>query len=370
MRKLVTVRKVDAINPIPDADKIEVATVGGWKVVINKGALNVGDLAAFFEIDSFLPNWPEFQFLGKPTTFNGQEGFRLRTVKLRKQISQGLLLPLSDFAQFDNIKFEEGQDITDYLEVVKWERPAARQPNNQQAKGTFPYFIQKTDEERVQNIPMSELEKYKSDWFVETVKLDGSSMTVFVHSKEEVLEVKDGFELTQQFPYTGVCSRNQELKEIEGNSFWDTAKKYGITERLITFFNKHERCIAIQGELYGEGIQNNPWKISGKKFAVFNIWSIDDQRYLSPSEVVDIIEELNLYKVEAEPLQHVPVVREGILGEMFELTHEAILARADEIYDMIAGRPTEGFVYKLDSRTVPYYSFKAISNKYLLKNGD
>lgn len=362
MRKLASVRRVDDVQPIEGADKIEVATLGGWKVVVLKDQFKAGDLGAFFEIDSFLPRWPEFEFLKDVKVFNDKEGFRLRTIKLRKQISQGLLLPLSDFAQFDGIGFNEGDDLTSHLEVVLWEPPVKGQPNGER-KGTFPHFIRKTDEERVQNIPLRVLQGYKDDWFVETVKLDGSSMTVYIKSDEEYNDEGNKEVLIK----TGVCSRNQEIVESEGNRFWEGARKYALVERLKIFFEKHKRAIAIQGELYGEAIQNNPWKLSGRQFSVFNIWSIDDQKYFTPTEMRDIIAELNLYEVQGEPLQTVPILREGILGEFFELTYDAILGRADEIYDMVPDRKTEGFVYKSDSKLLDEaFSFKAISNKYLL----
>lgn len=360
-RKLASVRKVDSLTPIEEADKIELATVGGWQVVVQKGQHNVGDLAIFFEIDSFVPNWPEFQFLGKPTTFNGEEGYRLRTIRLRKKLSQGLLLPLSDFAIFDDVKFEEGFDLTENLSVKKWEKPLPASLSGM-VRGNFPSFIPKTDEERVQNIPLSELNKYKDDWFYETVKLDGSSMTVYIAS-----DVEPGYPVAQ----TGVCSRNLDLKQTDGNSFWEAEKKYGITERLQIFYIKHSRSIAIQGELYGEGIQNNPWKISGRHFAIYNIWSIDDQKYLTPTQMIDIIEELNLYPVEAEKLKIVPINRAGILGEMFaEFNHKSILENVDSFYDANPSKPLEGFVYKNDSAYIDKFSFKVISNKYLEKLGE
>ena len=97
MRKMARIVKIDAINPIPDADAIEVATVGGWKVVVKKGEYSVGQLAIYCEIDSFIPTTIA-SFLTKPghtpKVYEGVEGERLRTVKLRRQLSQGLLLPL------------------------------------------------------------------------------------------------------------------------------------------------------------------------------------------------------------------------------------------------------------------------------------
>ena len=361
-RKLASVRKVDKVLPIEGADLIEKASIGGWTVVVKKGDFNEGDLAVYFEIDSFLPNTPEFSFLKDLRTFNGKEGYRLRTVKLRGTVSQGLLLPLKDFAVLDGIKVEEGNDLTSLLEIVKWEKPVPVQLAGK-VKGNFPHFIRKTDEERVQNIPLSELEQYKNDWFIETIKIDGSSMTVYVISEDDVdIDNTPIIKIT-----TGVCSRNLDLKETDGNSFWEANKKYNITEKLKLYFAKHERAIALQGELYGEGIQNNRWNLIGRNFTVFNIWSISEQKYLSPSQCIEILDELNSYGIEGEKLQYVPIVRQGILSEMIEISYDAFLNRADSFYDTKDGKINEGFVYKRDSRIEPAFSFKAISNEYLLK---
>lgn len=356
MRQLATIKKVDNITPIEGADRIETATIGGWKVVVNKGIFKPGDLGIYFEIDSFLPDEPEYSFLKDKKSFQGKEGYRLRTVKLRKQISQGLFLPISDFAIFDGITLIEGQDVSDTLNIVKYEKPLPAQLQGK-AKGNFPSFIPKTDEERVQNISMDELRKYKDDWFVETLKIDGSSMTVYLKG--------NGDDVT-----TGVCSRNLDLIETEGNIYWELTKQYAILERLKTLYSKYGRSYAIQGEAYGEGIQSNRWKVNGRKFAIYNIFQIDDQKYLPVQDVLDIITELNTYNIDAIPLEYVPITRQAHLGDLLELsTHDNILFYADVKHDAHPV-PLEGFVYKNDSKTIDKYSFKVISNQYLLKLGE
>ena len=225
-RVMARVVRVDAINPIEGADKIELAQIGGWKVVVKKDEFQVGQLAVYCEIDSWIPH-SVAPFLTKegqfPKVYNNVEGQRLRTVKLRGQISQGLLLPvMAAVVAFDGSKFDEGQelsefvyegqDVTEILGIQKWEPPAEFRAAN--AKGSFPHFIPKTDCERVQNLSQ-QVQQWAEDEvvFQKSEKLDGSSMTLFY---------KDG--------EVGCCSRNLELKDDGTSTFWETASR-GATGR-------------------------------------------------------------------------------------------------------------------------------------------
>lgn len=153
MRKLATIRRISELNPIPKADAIEVATVDGWKAVVKKGDFKVGDLAIYLEVDSWVP-YELAPFLSKdkePKEYNGVKGERLRTIKLRGQLSQGLLLPIDvaydeDPPDYDHV-FLEGDDVTELLGIQKWERPVPAQLAGLM-KGSFPSFIPKTDQER------------------------------------------------------------------------------------------------------------------------------------------------------------------------------------------------------------------------------
>lgn len=160
-RKLATVRRVADIRPIEGADMIHVVTVDGWKVVAQKAmGYQIGDLVVYFEIDSFIPH-ELAPFLTKeaayPKEFNGVKGERLRTLTLRGQVSQGLLMPLEVAAaaaaakfpdQKIDISFEEGDDLTEILSIQKWEAPISPQMQGQ-VRGTFPtQYAPKTDQER------------------------------------------------------------------------------------------------------------------------------------------------------------------------------------------------------------------------------
>jgi hypothetical protein len=149
-RKMATIRSIDGIKPIPDADRICAYQIGGWWIVDAIGAYNLCDLVVYCEIDSWIPTTiAPFLSKGKePRMFEGISGERLRTVKLRKQISQGLILPLSVFSDADACQFfEVGQDVSEMLGIIKYEAPISAQLRGM-VKGNFPSFIPKTDEER------------------------------------------------------------------------------------------------------------------------------------------------------------------------------------------------------------------------------
>lgn len=349
-RVMARVVRVDAINPIEGADKIELAQIGGWKVVVKKGEFQVDRLAVYCEIDSFIPHTIA-PFLTKPGQFpkvyNNVEGQRLRTVKLRGQISQGLLLPaMVAVVAFDGSKFDEGQelseffyegqDVTELLGIQKWEPPAEFRAAN--AKGSFPHFIPKTDQERIQNLSRS-LEKWIAEghrWQV-TEKVDGSSMTVFY---------KDG--------EVGCCSRNLELKDDGTSTFWETAKAEKLVEKLIS----HGKNIALQGELIGGNIQGNAYKVPGFQFHLYDIFDIDKQEYWHPDAVL-------VFALENE-IRHVPEVH-GYFDMGEKTSDMEILLTFAEGKSLIGAKPErEGLVFK--SLTEPGTSFKVISNKWLLKN--
>lgn len=337
-RKLASIRKITDISPIEDADKIELVTVGGWKVVAAKDVGHkVGDLVVYCEIDSFLPIKEEFEFLRKSSYKkmpDGTEGFRLKTIKLRGQVSQGLILPIKElpimqFATASNLS--EGMDVTEMLGIVKYEPPIPAELAGK-VKGGFPSFIPKTDEERVQNLS-KEYEQYKSlglNFYV-TEKLDGSSATFYY---------KDGV--------FGVCSRNLELLETEGNTFWKVARELDLENKMRDFGVN----ISLQGELIGEGIQGNPYKIKGQTVRFFNLFDIDLQVYHSLAHLGRALGIMGL--------KMVPIV-----DEFFKLpnTVEELLKYAEDKSVLNSNFDREGVVIRSNDRTI---SFKVISNKFLL----
>jgi RNA ligase (TIGR02306 family) len=341
-RKLATIRKIDALTPIEGADAIECATVGGWKVVAQKGLYKEGDLAVYFEIDSWIPfELAPFLCKGKePREFEGIKGERLRTIKLRGQISQGLLMPLDEACKNIDSELFEGLDVSFPLNIIKWEKPMNAQLAGV-CKGNFPTLIPKTDQERCQNMVKEIVSANEAGMkFEVTEKLEGSSMTVY--------QIKGEF---------GVCSRNMDLKETEGNSFWATARKDGIQEKMAAVDEFWD--FAIQGELIGPGIQGNIYKLSQPEFRVFDVYNIQAGEYLKPDARRALIERMGL--------KHVPVlVAGGSLYDTLGITDIPQLlkfAEGKSVMGDIAGPEREGIVFKEVNGGM---SFKAISNKYLL----
>lgn len=338
MRKLVTIRTIQEVVPIEGADAIEVVKIDGWQCVAKKGEFSATDQCLYYEVDSFLPaTEPRYDFLagrGVQTNGDGSKGYRLRTIRLRGQLSQGLALPLKDFPFLDVDAVNDETDLAELLGVTKYE-PALPAQLSGQAKGTFPAFIQKTDQERIQNIPW--MLQDPGEWEV-TQKLDGSSCTIFYNDGE-----------------FGVCSRNLELKETEGNSFWNIANKYRLKEKLEALGMN----IALQGELCGPGIQQNPHGLQQADFFLFDIFLIDKQEYASPSERSRLKNTEHLQEIKEVPFITVRTL-DGLR------TVDAVLALAEQTPCALNAKNTapEGLVFKsMDGGK----SFKAISNKFLLK---
>lgn len=363
-RKLASVRRIAEIEEIPGADNIVCATVDGWKLVTQRSNNFVaGDLVIYFEIDSFLPVIPEFEFLRKSSfksTKNLGDGFRIKTIRLRGQVSQGLILPAAEFnviidslnkvANTDSISInhnslKEGDDLTECFKVQKYEKPIPSELVGR-VRGNFPMFIRKTDEERLQNIYNRMAHKYSDTIFEATMKLDGSSMTVYKNNG-----------------IVSVCSRNLDLMEFneEGvtNTFWKAARESG----LIDYMENHVQTnIAIQGELMGPGIQNNREGFKDHIFFMFNIWDIDNQEYFTPE--MRMAAYLNMTVGNDVDISHAPVI--GMSQPFMDYDSLAEFLEASEI-PSITHPVCEGIVYKSINGDV---SFKVISNTFLLKEKD
>ncbi|MEO0040708.1 MAG: hypothetical protein RL329_156 [Bacteroidota bacterium] len=327
MRQLASIQKIRALEPIEGADVILKATVLGWQLVVKKDEFQVGDLCVYCEIDCLMPHKPEFEFL-KP------RGMRIKTIRLRGQVSQGICLPLSILPEGTLI--EVGADVTEILGISKYEPPIPASLAGVM-KGNFPSFIPKTDETRVQ-VLQDLLDKYQGMPCYIAEKLDGSSTTYYW---------KDG-----QF---GVCSRNLELTESEDNSLWKLARQYDIENKLKALGKNY----ALQGEIIGEGIQSNKYKMRGQAVYFFNVFDIDAHQFLDFQAFKNILATLGLNMV-------------PILDNHFELLNEipklVKMAEGKSVLHKDAHR--EGIVirpltekYERQGRV----SFKSINPAFLLK---
>jgi RNA ligase (TIGR02306 family) len=350
VRKLASIRKITDILPIENADAIEVAVVDGWSVVTKKGEYQPGDLAVYFEIDSFVPeHLAPFLTKGnaKAKEYEGIIGNRLRTVKLRGQVSQGLLLGLRDPNVYKALlglnDVYEGLDVTEQLGIVKYEPPIPACLAGE-VEGMFPSFISKTDQERVQNI-IDRKDLLVGTWEL-TLKLDGSSMTMFTREGE-----------------VGVCSRNLWLKDNaanDGNTLVQFARGIDYTRTLPDVADLVGFDFALQGEIMGPGIQKNREKFAKHRFFVFDVYNISESRYCNVEQRKEVLDIINIY---APQIEHVLVI-----FSKFTVTED----NADlDMFLRMAERPSinhkiaEGIVWK--NLNNGDKSFKVISNYFLLK---
>lgn len=341
MRKLASIQRIKNIQPIEGADRIELAQVLGWQCVVGKNEFSIGELVVYLEVDSVTPDKSEFAILKDC-------GFRVKTRRFRKQISQGLCLPLCILPNYHNDEMniyeflKEGDDVTELLGITKYEVQILAQLAGQ-VKGSFPEFLYKTDEQRIQGYPEL-LEKHQNKKFYVTEKLDGSSMTVYLHNGE-----------------FGVCSRNMNLKETEGNAYWKVARELKLETKLMGEVNKLPLAVALQGELIGMGVQGNKYKLSGLEFHIFNVFDIGRGRCLEYVDFKDVVYGLGLTPV--------PVVSEEYLlpktvDELVEFSKGKSLLNKDVHREGIVLRPLiEEYSEELRGRL----SFKCVNPEFLLK---
>lgn len=376
-RKLARVVIIDSIHPIEGAERIELAFIGGWQVVVQKGLYVAGDKAIYCEVDSLLPTaHPAFADLTRLSSkllfeVDGKGYARIKTAKMMKQLSQGYCIPLSEVGVLDFTEVDT--DMTKFLGILKYEKGEERSMNNAgvadgvkgKATKPFPSFIPKTDQNRVQNIVPRYLQSVEAgELFEKTFKLDGSSLTAWI---------KDGV--------TGVASRNVSFRlQVENKGFvksfkdyFKQVKKHGIRRAkfitqieadsnafttmalnsgVITALVREGRNLAIQGEMVGPSIQKNFEGVKSNQLYIYDIYDIDKQSYMLPAERLEFITKYGLRGVpEAGIVALFPTVAEVI--------EDAAIAPSG-----LNGKYAEGYVFKSMTRD---FSFKVISNKYLLK---
>lgn len=372
-RKLASIQRVESLRAIEGADKIECAQVLGWEVVVRKGELKVGGLCCFVEIDSVLPEKPWSEFMR-------DRRFRVRTIKLRKQVSQGLVFPLAEIPELaakHGIGLCLDDDVTELLGITKYDPEAAREkvsttPRRKigvvrrflmryrwyrwvdrkiwrsEVRG-WPQFIPHTDEERIQNVPWLLLPPGDPErTYYVTEKLDGQSASyAVVWRKTWTGRMRSGFY---------VCSRRMYLPTVYPCNWWRIAERYSIRRHLEEIGEN----ICIQGEIVGPGVQGNKYKFDDLRLFVFNAWDIDQQRYYAYREIVELCADL--------AFDMVPVLDEGrrTLPESVAVAVEGAKGTT-RVVDRIVLR--EGVVWRseqLVNSRAPL-SFKVVNPDFLLK---
>ena len=397
-RELAYVVIINGIEPIPGYDRVETAIVGGWHVIVQKGQFNIGDPAIYFEIDSRVPADKEcFAFLEK-------RHYKVKTLKMCKTLSQGLLMHAEDFGwhiarTFDTVCIVDDEQISHFANdesrfltkklgvtyadeednsrkapsVDKYKKMASRHQKlfkkpfirwmmrhgwgrkvlfflfgkKKDKKNGWPSWVQKTDEERVQNMPW--ILNSEKEW-IATEKIDGTSTT---------FTMKRGKFGKKEFY---VCSRNVCFDSIDKpcyydtNVYWEMAKKYHMYEVLSKMLdcNPEDEWITIQGETYGAGVQNRDYSIEDHDFAAFNMICSSCGRL----GTIHMKMNMDVYGIPS-----VPIVEQGIKFTDKFATVEDMLLWA-EGNSKLDGLPREGIVFRTDDGT---QSFKAVSNSYLLK---
>ena len=391
MRKLASIQKVWKLSSIEGADRIELAHILGWQCVVNKGKFKEGDLCVYFEIDSFLPVRPEFEFL-RPSSYKSSpilgEGFRLRTMKFCGEISQGLAMSLeevgilfkdngdnrqdirdyvfrnpdgTEIEMIENVKNAafyqaialEGMDVSNLLGVIEWEIPE-RAASDGTIIGEAKKYIPVTEETRIQSAA-GLLESFSGLKYYITTKLDGTSNSVCVDS-EGVFRV---------------FGHNYEYKDDGNSRFYSWVKEHKIEDLVRGYMKKkHLTAMTVQGEFCGEGIQKNRLKLSSPNWYFFTV--VEDGNRAGLEEMTRFAD---FCRDQGADLEMVPVEETGEDLPAEYRTEEALLERAAEdrtgIYK--GGQP-EGIVIR---PVVPVYSgivggdlsMKVVNNKYLLKNG-
>lgn len=356
MRKLASIQIIKEISSIPEANLIELVRFEdiSWQCISKKGEFSPGDKCLYFEIDSLLPEEDRYEFLRKSSWKENLGKFRLKTVKMRGVLSQGLALPLSKFPELNNT-VEKGTDVTEILHIEKYELPEpgislGGNPNR------FIWPITKTDEERIQsNIDYIDL--FYGKPYYATVKMDGtsSSFILMKNSESEELEFH-------------VCSRNFSLKDSEENTYWKIARKYNIEERLKKYYESCGVLLSLQGEICGPGIQKNPLGLKELELFIFNVvdttrnYRFGEQALTSSVVVLSDDSFLNL--------KTVPFVREPSdtfkYSTVDELLNKVRLNYKDFEFKN-SNKPIEGMVFRLSDGSS---SFKVINNEFLLKEKD
>ena len=374
-RQLASVQKILSLNPIEGADRIEVARVLGWDVVVKKGDFKVGDMGCYIEIDSIVPSTPIFEFMK-------ERKYRVRTIKLKKQTSQGLFMSFNDLGITNTKRLKEGDDLTSLIGITKWE-PDENNTPIYQGKGkksiwwklvytlpflkmfrkrcgpgaSFPgHLVPKTDETRIQAFGPSFLETYADLPVAISQKMDGSSAT-FVYNKGKF----------------SVASRNVWYIEKKDNNFWKVAENTGIAKAVKEVFGKRNVC--LQGEVCGPSIQENRYKFDSLHYFLFGIFDSDKKEYFTPQELINAFESLRAAGSTIEIVDQIVMPTDGITIKDIGLTVDAWLAYVETRSRFNPDTWNEGVVIRsLDNK--PYgvkgmeggrFSWKCVSNKYLLQ---
>jgi RNA ligase (TIGR02306 family) len=265
--KLASIETILNLTPIDGADKIELATVLGWQVIVKKEEYNIGDLSIFIPIDTTIdPNRECFKFL--KNSKNPTKRIIIKTIKIKGVYSQGLLLPISAI----NIEPSIGLDVSNLLDVQKYEKECCLETTTYFVP--FPtQIIPKTNEDNLKT-NHNVIQEFKNLECYITLKMDGSSLTII---KNDTL-------------FT-VCSRNFMLDG--GHIMYQFIANEGLKDKIIGLKGNY----AIQGEFCGPKVNGNKMKLKAYKWYIFTIKNLDTNKYLDYYELNTFCQEYNFEMV-------------------------------------------------------------------------
>lgn len=356
-RKLASIQIIKNLEPIEGRDRIELATVEGWKVIVGKGDFKVGDRCVYIEIDSVLPDRPEFEQARKRSN-------RVRTMKMAGVFSQGIVYPLTilpnmiDDHTISYNQYHEGDDVTNLLGITKYDEYAGEEPKvgvtkkqynkfqlfwyklfgfPQKKKGGFSSLVSKTDEVRIQNVPEALQDKNP---VVVTEKVDGCSMTVTLENTF----------FSNKF---NVYSRNLKV-EKDNSHYWRAVEMYDLKSRMELMLEENGgKWIAIQGEVAGPAIQKNPYQLKDIDFFIFNI--IDPSGRWSTEKMFEWCYRYGLTPV---PIVDTHYILPDTVDGMLQYATNRSMINSNVLREGVVVRSKDG-----------KKSFKAVSPEYLVKHG-
>jgi len=332
---LATIERILEVKPHPNADRLDLVKVLGYQCVTQKGLYQVGDQIVYIKTDTVLPLEPWTE------TYRKYSPKRVKAVRLRDEFSEGIILPIEELNKVYSskvmngvhvLKWDEGTDVSEILNVTKYEPPI---PQDLNAKSSvLPFSLPRTDEDRWENI----VSKLPFNERVDvSLKIDGSSVTY-------------GYKLDEDKFF--VTSRGMELHPEFTNNYTYPLSLYPIENKLKEYCKKHNISLALRGEVYGQGIQDmnkNPHSKMSKNVAFFSVYLIDEHRYARINDqhyFVNVCKELNLPTV--------PILESNVL-----LTQDLIDHYSSGIKTITNGDYFEGVVVQHNKG-----SFKIINKFY------
>ena len=357
MRQLVSYRTVKKIEPIKGADRIELAFVDGWQCVVKKGSFAVGDVGVYFEVDSLLPDVEPYndimraqglrdsEIIHPDGTTSMVQGYVVRTVRFKKKLAQGLLLPLSEIPGLNEHIGCEGPsvDLAEFTGVRKYERPIPDELRGK-IKGYMPGFLKRTDQERVQNLQEEVWDLYQRNVLVSAmIKLNGTSLTVYRHAGER-----------------GVCSKELDMLLTEPNIYVvEGLKIHKALTESPAFNSDGDYC--LQAEIVGPNVvAGNPEGLATREVYMYNVYDIASMRPFPVNALLD----LKLHNLKHVPFLNTSIAMQDLVPnaqDAQELTDGLLLLA--EGPGALGAEQREGLVIRTCDGQ---FSFKVISNKYLL----